>query len=85
MSSVGFIRGETFDHFFQDTLTETTTKQMVADLVLSGETGITLPGGNVGFAIGGQFRKNNFDRRYNDVSNLASFPCPGSPLNPAAM
>lgn len=74
----------TIDHFFQDTLTETTTKQWVGDLVLSGETGVTLPGGNIGFAIGGQYRKNYFDRRYNAVSNLANFPCPGTPLNPAA-
>ena len=74
----------TFDYFFQDTNTQATTKQWVADLVLSGQTGITLPGGDVGFAVGMQYRKNYYDRRYNSVSNLADYPCPGTPLNPAA-
>ncbi len=30
--------------------------QSVAELILSGETGITLPGGNVSLAVGGQYR-----------------------------
>ena len=53
-------------------------------MVLSGQTGINLPGGEIGFAIGGQYRKNTYQRRYNDVSNLDVYPCPGTPLNPAA-
>ncbi|KQT33565.1 hypothetical protein ASG29_05900 [Sphingomonas sp. Leaf412] len=74
----------TFDNFFQDTRTVAETRLFVGDVVLSGTTGIMLPGGELAFAIGGQYRKNNYKRTYNDVSNLASFPCPGSPLNPAA-
>ena len=74
----------TFDNFFQTSRTQAFTTQLVADMVLSGQTGINLPGGEIGFAIGGQYRKNTYQRRYNDVSNLDVYPCPGTPLNPAA-
>lgn len=73
-----------FDWFFQDSFTQAYTRQTVADVVLSGKTGITLPGGNVGFAVGMQYRKDSYRRTYNEVSNLAFNPCPGTPLNPAA-
>ncbi len=74
----------TIDWFFQDTGTRAITRQFVGDVILSGETGISLPGGQVGFAIGGQYRKNWYTRKYNLVSNLDYFPCPGSPLSPTA-
>lgn len=74
----------TLDNIFQSPLTQAFTTQFVADAVLSGQTGLTLPGGEVGFALGAQYRRNTYSRRYNNVSNLALNPCPGSPLNPAA-
>lgn len=74
----------TFDNFFQTSRTQAYTTQLVLDAVLSGQTGLTLPGGEVGFAIGGQYRRNTYSRHYNNVSNLDQYPCPGSPLNPAA-
>ena len=74
----------TIDNFFVDSRTDANTRQVVADLVLSGQTGLTLPGGEIGFALGGQYRKNFYDRRYDATSNLAVNPCPGTPLNPAA-
>ncbi len=75
----------TFDTFFQRNLRTTyVTRQLVADLVLSGKTGIELPGGSLGFAIGGQYRKNYYTRINAPVNNLANNPCPGTPLNPAA-
>ncbi len=75
----------TVDTFFrQDLRTRAVTTQWVGDLVLSGKTGITLPGGDVGFAIGGQYRKNDYIRSYSAISNLDFTPCPGTPLNPAA-
>lgn len=74
----------TFDWFFQDTLTQAFTRQTVGEAVISGRTGISLPGGEVGFALGAQYRKNSYRRSYNAVSNLDTYPCPGSPLNPAA-
>ena len=48
----------TIDNFFQEPRTQAFTSQLVADMVLSGQSGITLPGGEVGFAIGGQYRRN---------------------------
>lgn len=74
----------TFDHFFQDTFTFAYTRQTVAEAVISGQSGLSLPGGNVGFALGVQYRKDSYRRAYSDVSNLAVYPCPGTPLNPAA-
>ena len=75
----------TFDTFFQRSLRTTyVTKQLVGDLVLSGKSGIVLPGGDLGFAIGTQYRKNYYSRINSAVNNLSNFPCPGTPLNPAA-
>lgn len=75
----------TIDTFFRDDLeSRTTTELWVADLVLSGQSGINLPGGQIGFAIGGQYRKNDYSIRYSPINNLAFTPCPGTPLNPAA-
>lgn len=51
-------------------------EQYVADMVLAGGTGLELPGGEVAFALGAQYRKNNFiSRPLNDVSNLDINPC----------
>jgi iron complex outermembrane receptor protein len=75
----------TFDNFFQTTGTRALTRLFVADVVLSGQSGISLPGGEIGFAIGAQYRKNWYNRDYNYVSNLDFFPCPGSPLDPNAV
>jgi iron complex outermembrane receptor protein len=74
----------TLDWMFQTPRTQAFTTQLVADAVISGQTGLTLPGGDVGFALGVQYRRNTYSRRYNNISNLDLNPCPGSPLNPAA-
>ena len=74
----------TLDWMFQTPRTQAFTTQFVADAVISGQTGLTLPGGEVGFALGVQYRRNTYSRRYNNISNLDLNPCPGSPLNPTA-
>lgn len=75
----------TFDTFFRDDIESTTiTNLWVGDVVLSGQSGINLPGGEVGFAIGGQYRRNTYSIAYSPINNLAINPCPGTPLNPAA-
>ncbi len=74
----------TIDNFFRTTRSDTVTQLFVADLVLSGRTGLRLPGGDVSFAVGGQYRRNSFDVRFNADANLAINPCPGSPLDPNA-
>lgn len=51
-------------------------EQFVADAILSGGTGFELPGGEVAFAIGAQYRANNFSSRPPlDESNLDINPC----------
>ncbi|MCT2558947.1 TonB-dependent receptor [Tsuneonella sp. YG55] len=51
-------------------------EQFVLDAVISGETGWSLPGGEVAFAVGAQYRENNFSSRpLSDVSNLNVNPC----------
>ena len=74
----------TFDNFFRTPRVTYDTELFVGDLVLSGKTGITLPGGDLAFAVGGQYRRNYYKVNYNADSNLANNPCPGTPLNPAA-
>ena len=75
----------TIGNFFrQDLSTVANTRQCVADVVLSGQSGVSLPGGGIGFAIGAQYRKNYYTRNYSPINNLDFFPCPGTPLNPAA-
>ncbi|WP_160738221.1 TonB-dependent receptor plug domain-containing protein [Altericroceibacterium indicum] len=56
------------------------TRQWVGDMVLSGATGLTLPGGDVQFALGGQYRNNRYARSYGATNNLDVYPCPGSVL-----
>ncbi len=75
----------TIDNFFRTTRSDTTTRLFVGDIVLSGKTGIELPGGPLAFAIGGQYRNDSYKIRFAADSNLAVNPCPGTPLNPAAI
>ncbi len=56
----------------------TTNELLVWDVVFSGETGIQLPGGGVGWAAGFQARNEKFDFWLNDLTNLAVNPCPFS-------
>lgn len=75
----------TIDLFFRTPNTRLRTQQFVGDVVLSGRSGIRLFGDqDIGFAIGGQYRKNTFQRRLNNDANIAVNPCPGTPLNPNA-
>ncbi len=60
------------------------TRQLTADLVLAGGSGVRLAGGAVEFALGGQYRRDGYARTYEGGNDLDRFPCPGSVLNPAA-
>lgn len=75
----------TIDNFFRTTRSDTNTQLLVGDIVLSGQTGLRLPGGDLSFAVGAQYRKNSYSIRYNADANLAVNPCPGSPLDPNAI
>lgn len=75
----------TIDNFFRTTRSDTDTQLIVADVVLSGQSGIRLPGGEISFAVGGQYRGDRYAVRYNADANLDVNPCPGSPLAPNAI
>lgn len=60
------------------------TQAWVGELVLSGGSGIVLPGGEARFALGAQYRRDRYERRYEGGNNLDLFPCPGSVLDPSA-
>ena len=75
----------TIDDFFRTTRSDTRTSNLTADIVLSGKTPISLPGGRISFAFGGQYRRETYSIVYNADANLAVNPCPGSPLNPNAV
>ncbi len=73
------------DLFFRTPNTKLRTQQFVGDVALSGRTGLRLwADQDIGFAIGGQYRKNTFQRRLNADANIFTNPCPGTPLNPNA-
>jgi iron complex outermembrane recepter protein len=48
---------------------------VVADAVFSGETGLELPGGNLAWAAGAQFRESDFQSRYSQLANYGTNPC----------
>ncbi len=51
-------------------------QQVVVDFVLSGGSGFELPGGEVLFAVGAQYRQNDFaSRPINNISNANLNPC----------
>jgi iron complex outermembrane receptor protein len=53
----------------------TTNKLFVADFVLSGKTGITLPGGDVAWALGSQWRYDRTILKFGPFNNYQIFPC----------
>ena len=58
--------------------TEQQTTIMVFDAVLSGQTGLDLPGGSMGWAAGLQYREDTFEATYSDLNNFAVTPCVNS-------
>src|SRR5690606_6587932 len=74
----------TIDDFYTIIQRKANTRQWVGDIMLSGNSGISLPGGDVGFAIGAQYRRDTYARTYGATNNLDAYPCAGSILNSAA-
>ncbi|MEO0062856.1 MAG: hypothetical protein RLZZ08_1416 [Pseudomonadota bacterium] len=74
----------TVDDFFTTIHRQANTSQFVADMVLAGGSGLMLSGGEASFAVGGQYRRDSYDRIYGDTNNLDVYPCPGSILNSTA-
>lgn len=64
---------------------EEQTSLLTVDAVLSGESGINLPGGALGWAFGAQYRENGIEHeRTDDFADVDLYPCAASPVNPAA-
>lgn len=65
--------------FFRQLRTDQQAALFVADAVISGSTGLELPGGPVQFAVGGQIRQDFFERQDDPASNELVNPCVASP------
>lgn len=57
-------------------LSETRNELFVFDAIFSGDSGIELGGGTIGWAAGFQSRRERYELELNDVTNLAINPCP---------
>jgi iron complex outermembrane recepter protein len=69
---------ELIDWMFPVVSTDQQTTIMVLDAVLSGTTGIDLPGGALAWAAGLQYREDTFEATYSDLNNFAVAPCVNS-------
>lgn len=67
------------DWFFPEVWTRATAQLTTIDLVFNGDTGISLSGGNVLWALGAQHRQDTYISETSDLSNLAINPCIDSP------
>lgn len=61
--------------FFQKQSTKITSRLFTVEGAISGATPLTLPGGDVSFAIGAQFRRLEYESEYGDNSNRLVTPC----------
>lgn len=65
---------------------EERTTLLTVEAVLSGESGIQLPGGALGWAFGTQYRDTGVEHeRTDDFADADLTPCAASPINPAAV
>lgn len=65
--------------FFKKLSTKQSSRLFVGEAVLNGKTNITLPGGDIAWAAGVQYRRTYFKADYNDISNAAINPCVNTP------
>jgi iron complex outermembrane receptor protein len=72
------------DDFYRIFRRRATTSEWIGDVMLSGGSSLMLGGGEVTFALGGQYRRDGFVRTYGPENNLDVYPCAGSVLDPAA-
>ena len=67
--------------FFKKSQTKSTERLFVVDAVLNGTTGLHLGGGDLGWAVGGQYRRNAYLNANDDLGNQAVNPCIDTPVN----
>jgi len=69
------------DWLFENNGWTDTTSSLVADMVFNGELPLSLPGGVIGWAAGGQYRDEGFEREVNDFTDIDINPCVDTPVN----
>jgi iron complex outermembrane receptor protein len=70
---------EVIDWFFKRRDTSVVSRLFVADAVISGGSGISLPGGEIKFAVGGQYRRDAYKSKYSALNDSQENPCVSSP------
>jgi iron complex outermembrane receptor protein len=65
--------------FYQSTTREAESRLLVADVVLNGALPWKLPGGDIGWAFGGQFRRDSYITHEDDLYNPDITPCLATP------
>jgi iron complex outermembrane receptor protein len=58
--------------------TDQKTDILVFDAVVNGKTGLSLPGGDIGWAAGAQYRDTSYTTFYSDLNDFAVVPCVNS-------
>ncbi|MET0374149.1 MAG: TonB-dependent receptor [Rhizorhabdus sp.] len=66
---------------YEQSRSRTDTGLFVVDASISGRSGITLPGGDLMFAVGAQYRKDQYKTRLGLFNNLDATPCRDTPIN----
>ena len=66
--------------FFPQVSTKQTVRLLTTDAVINGKAGFSLPGGEVAWAAGMQYRRESFESRYDDLSNIKVNPCIDTPV-----
>jgi iron complex outermembrane receptor protein len=69
------------DWMFENNGWTDTSSTLAVDLVFNGELPWSLPGGSVGWAVGGQYRDEAFERDVNYWTDIDKNPCVDTPIN----
>ncbi|MFC4310480.1 TonB-dependent receptor domain-containing protein [Steroidobacter flavus] len=69
------------DWMFEENGWRDTSSTFAVDLVFNGELPLSLPGGAIGWAAGGQYRDEGFERRVNYWTDIDKNPCVDTPVN----
>ncbi|WP_293682621.1 TonB-dependent receptor [uncultured Phenylobacterium sp.] len=67
--------------FFRENSRETVNRLVVAELIFDGTIpGLSLPGGEIGWALGAQYRRNQTEVNVSPGWDVAINPCPDTPI-----
>ncbi|HEY5756366.1 MAG TPA: TonB-dependent receptor plug domain-containing protein, partial [Steroidobacter sp.] len=69
------------DWMFENNGWKDTSSTLAVDLVFNGELPWSLPGGSIGWAFGGQYRDEAFERDVNFLTDIDKNPCVDTPIN----